>query len=87
MTTGSRCWAWRRRNLSTSPDDAIDWGHVVLGALLIVVAATKLRTSHRRRFGLTVVIKREGLDDVETQRSTDTRQQHESDEGDEIIPP
>jgi hypothetical protein len=52
-----------------------------------VVVATKLRTSHKRRFGLTVIIKREGLDATETIRSTDTRQQHESDEGDEIIPP
>jgi hypothetical protein len=41
-----------------------------------VVVVTKLRTSHRRRFGLTVIIKREGLDEAETRRRTDTQQQH-----------
>jgi hypothetical protein len=46
----------------------LDWLHVILAALLIVVILVKLRTSHRRKFGLTFTIERTTLDTAETEQ-------------------
>jgi hypothetical protein len=46
----------------------VDIGHVILGALVIVIAVAKLRTHHARKFGLTIVIEREGEDEAESTR-------------------
>lgn len=46
----------------------MDIGHVILGALVIVIAVAKLRTRHARKFGLTIVIEREGEDEAESSR-------------------
>jgi hypothetical protein len=64
----------------------LDWGHVVLLALLITSVAAHFRTSRRKRFSLTFTLRRDHDDTISTERNV-TRQQHESDEGDEIIPP
>jgi hypothetical protein len=44
----------------------LDWGHVVLAALLVVVVLARLRTRHRRRFDLTVVVRRDAADSAES---------------------
>jgi hypothetical protein len=54
----------------------LDWLHVVLAALLIVVILVKLRTSHRRRFGLTFTIERTTLDTAETEQKRENSGGH-----------
>jgi hypothetical protein len=54
----------------------LDWLHVVLAALLIVVILVKLRTSHRRKFGLTFTIERTTLDTAETEQKRENSGGH-----------
>jgi hypothetical protein len=64
----------------------LDWGHVVLLALLIASLAAHFRTSRRRRFSMTFTLKRDNTNDISSEKNV-TQQQHDSDEGDEIIRP
>jgi hypothetical protein len=58
------------------PKPDLDWLHVLLAALLIVVILVKLRTSHRRRFGLTLTIERSTLDTAETEQKRENSGGH-----------
>lgn len=46
----------------------IDVGHVVLAAALVIAVVDRLRTRHRRRFGLTITVERHTLDEADTDR-------------------
>lgn len=56
------------------PSD-VDVGHIVLVIIIVVLVVAKLRTSHKRRFGLTIIIRRDTLDTAETSEKTDTEPQ------------
>lgn len=64
----------------------VDWLHVVLAVALVIAVVSRFRTTHHRRFTISFTMKREKDDASSTEGKNVTEQQHDLDEGDEIIP-
>jgi hypothetical protein len=65
----------------------VDWGHVILSVLLVIAVVSRFRTSHHKKFSISFTLRREKDDVTSTEDKNDMGSQHDSDEGDEIIPP
>ena len=57
----------------------VDVGHVILIATIVVIVVSRLRSSHRKRFNLTIVLKRE-TDDVNEASEEDDSSETNPDE-------